>query len=790
MKRLGFLLILFSILTTCQKDYNKINLPYKFIPSEVSSVIEINELNDFINSIENHDILSLLYNKELKNAAKVLKHLNTAQPVFVAFTDENSENSDFLILTKNEIKLFVVDSVPNHNSESIVAFKIEKTQIDSLTIYHKIIGDVFAVSDNLDVIKNLDSEQDNRELSRLIDTSDKKAVASIVFKADSSNYSKLLFSDFGSGEINELYSILDLDYTNKNLRYNGILAAKDSLANYLDSFKNTIPQKTNTTKVAPSNTLSLVSIAFDDFSVFNKNLSQLNPQTSDSTQTFLNFTDEIALIENAILLHTLDPNLIIESIEGKSNIETFRDIDLYRFDNPDFFKSRLKPFISFDNAEFFARYDDFIVFSNSIDILKLILTNALNNNTLAESDAFISINESLSDEASLFIFKNSEGLSEILDHNIKDYNANAVQLIFEDNYAHVNGVIQKFNKRARTNSVTQAFTTRLDADLVSAPQTLRNHVTKAHDIAVQDINNVLYLISNSGQILWKKQLQGEILGQIKQVDLYKNGRLQLAFTTSSRLYILDRNGNDVSAFPLKFNDAITQPLSVFDYDKRKNYRLLVTQGKNLLMYDKKGKSVSGFNYKTNGSAISTQPKHFRIGSKDYIVFGAGETLKILNRQGNVRINVKAKIRFSSNELYLYQNKFTTTNTLGNLVQVDTRGRMTTKNLNLTDKHHITTTSKTLVSLTENKLNIKSRTVDLDYGDYTPPKIFYLNDKIYVTITDLQSKKVYLFDSQAKAIPNFPVFGTSMAQLQKLDKDSGLELVTRSDTKTIVVYKLN
>ena len=72
MKRLGFLLILFSILTTCQKDYNKINLPYKFIPSEVSSVIEINELNDFINSIENHDILSLLYNKELKNAAKVL----------------------------------------------------------------------------------------------------------------------------------------------------------------------------------------------------------------------------------------------------------------------------------------------------------------------------------------------------------------------------------------------------------------------------------------------------------------------------------------------------------------------------------------------------------------------------------------------------------------------------------------------------------------------------------------------------------------------------------------------
>jgi len=243
-------------------------------------------------------------------------------------------------------------------------------------------------------------------------------------------------------------------------------------------------------------------------------------------------------------------------------------------------------------------------------------------------------------------------------------------------------------------------------------------------------------------------------------------------------------------FPLKFNDIITQPLSVFDYDKNKNYRLLVTQGKTLLMYDAKGKSISGFNFKNNNSNISTQPKHFRIGNKDYIAFAAGKTLKILNRQGNTRINVKDNIEFSDNALFLYQNKFTLTNTLGQLLQVDTKGKIKTKNLNLTNKHSIEATSKTLVSMTENKLNIKSRTLDLDYGDYTAPKIFYLNDKIYITITDLQSKKVYLFDSQAKAIANFPVYGTSTAALQELDKDKGLELITQSDDKSLIVYKLN
>jgi hypothetical protein len=93
-------------------------------------------------------------------------------------------------------------------------------------------------------------------------------------------------------------------------------------------------------------------------------------------------------------------------------------------------------------------------------------------------------------------------------------------------------------------------------------------------------------------------------------------------------------------------------------------------------------------------------------------------------------------------------------------------------------------------MTENKLNIKSRVVDLDYGEYTAPRIFYLNDKIYITTTDLQAKKVYLFDSQSEVIANFPVFGTAAAELQELDNDSDLELVTQSDEKTIVVYKLH
>jgi hypothetical protein len=310
------------------------------------------------------------------------------------------------------------------------------------------------------------------------------------------------------------------------------------------------------------------------------------------------------------------------------------------------------------------------------------------------------------------------------------------------------------------------------------------------EIVVQDVKNSLYLISNDGKVLWKKQLEGKLLGTVEQIDMYKNGRLQLAFATSNRVYVLDRNGKDVAPFPLKFNDAITQPLSVFDYDNKRDYRLMVTQGKSVLMYDQQGKVVSGFNYKKAESTINTQPQHFRIGRKDYIVFVQGNELEILDRVGKTRINVKNNISFSDDGIYLYENKFTATTIKGDLIQIDDNGKLSSLNLNLGEKHSLAATSKTLVTMSDNILKIKSNRVELDFGDYTAPKIFYLKDKIYVSVTDLQTKKVYLFDSLGKEINNFPVYGNSSIELDNINNGKGLEFVVKGDSNSILIYQMN
>ncbi|MGB5419872.1 MAG: ribonuclease HII, partial [Algibacter sp.] len=304
------------------------------------------------------------------------------------------------------------------------------------------------------------------------------------------------------------------------------------------------------------------------------------------------------------------------------------------------------------------------------------------------------------------------------------------------------------------------------------------------------VNNNLYLISNNGKILWKKQLQGPILGRIEQIDMYKNGRLQLAFATPKRVYVLDRNGKDVKPFALKFNDDITQPLAVFDYDNRKNYRLLVTQGKNVLMYDIKGKAINGFTFKSANNTIISQPKHFRIGSKDYITLKTKDKLYILDRLGKTRVKPKQSYSYSSQPVFLYNNTFTTTTSNGDLVSVDSKGNVSSRNLNLSENHHIQTTSKTLVTQTENKLIIKNKSTELDFGDYSSPKIFYINNKIYVSTTDLQSHKVYLYDSQSQLLSNFPVYGNSPIDLDNIDRDNSLEFVTKGDSNSIILYQIN
>ena len=184
----------------------------------------------------------------------------------------------------------------------------------------------------------------------------------------------------------------------------------------------------------------------------------------------------------------------------------------------------------------------------------------------------------------------------------------------------------------------------LDAPAIINPQIVKNHYNGEDEIFIQDENNQIYLISNSGKILWKKSIDGSIIGNVHQVDMLKNNKLQMAFVTENKLYIVDRNGNFLKNYPKTLSKKAIVGLSVFDYDKNKNYRFMIpTSDADVLLLNMQGEVPSDWNF-SNTADITTPLQYFNIKGKDYIVTADGEKAIILNRRGENRVTPKGETK--------------------------------------------------------------------------------------------------------------------------------------------------
>lgn len=802
--------ILFVIIFSCSKSKTKRSELIHFVPKNTSLVFQTSNIESLKNSIHNNDFLQKLSKVDFYTTLEVqlenLSHLKPTGNLLICASKSALDSLDYTIITNYNKQLFVTDSIPEY-SEDIISFKnhsITKSTLNGSVYFSTLVDSIFFASSSRDIVENaFNGQVEDIEFENVYQTLNPDNTLSLVVNTNHTAVNSIFIEDALTLDNFTNYLAIDIDINQDEVLINGITKASDSTQSLVNIFKNTIPQENATPYVTPSNSDGFMSFTFDDFRTLEPHLKAFQKDSTTQASTLFDNITEVGVIyedgNQAIVLNSIDVVATKDALLSEQNrIDTYRQTDIFDFSESGIFPNTFSPLINFNNANKYCVLDHFFVFTDSLEMLQNIIANYQNKTTFSERDYFNTIKTELSDESSLLMVANPNALNTVLSKNLiektsfklNDYKASAVQFIYDNDFAHVNAIIKKGKRRTTRNSISEILNIKLDKDLLNTPQFVVNHITKQKEIVVQDISNNLYLISNRGKILWKKKLNGPILGKIEQIDIYKNGRLQLAFATPKRVYVLDRNGRDVAPFPRVFNDDITQPLSVFDYDKNKNYRFLVTQGKQVLMYNTKSNIVNGFTFKSANNTIISQPKHFRIGRKDYIVLKSKTRLYILDRTGKDRVIPKTSSTFSSESIYVYKNKFTTTTMDGRLLTVDTRGNTAIINLNLGKDHHIETTSKTLVTLNENKLGIKTKTVELDYGNYTKPKIFYLKDKIYVALTDLQSQKVYLYDSQGKLIPNFPVYGNAEITLDNIDKDQNLEFITKGDSNALVLYQIN
>lgn len=802
-KLLPVLLILFF--ASCAEDKKGSVSFSSYLPQDSAVILQMKNPDLFFSNLQNNEFVKINREhpvfKELEGKISVLNYFPHKNEALFALTAAKEENSiDFTFISRGRISPPSIDSLRNVQVETFTStdYEITKYILEGKTVF----------SSSVDSISILSSSRERLEESIKAgyipspDLSTALRAASDKLPSIFFNHIKMppFLSEIFPEEFRKLshWTVVDVEISQAAIILNGISVARDSIPGEINSFEGVGLAPNTLASLTPVEGKEFTSLSFRDSK---KLLGKLNSSSLNSDI----FSTELKLLETGIeagviqltsnsvfVIQTLDPDAAKLNLDFElKQTEDFRGNAVYSYPNPKAFKEIFKPVLNINELYFFTFFDTYILFAETPAELKEVITAVQNEMVLANTEAYKTSSEKLSSEASILIVRNNQVPDDGpggFDYG--EFPISAVQFIYQDNFAHVHAVMQKSAALKTDKATAQAATVDLGAALAGRPVFFKNHRSKGMDIAVQDVENTLYLISPEGRIYWKKKLESLILGEVYTVDILRNGRHQLAFVTQDKLHVIDRDGNVVKPFPLNFRDPITQPLSVFDYDNKRDYRFVITQGRDLLMYDRKGKAVRGFDFSKAASEIINPPKHIRLGRKDYILVPESSgKLHILSRTGNTRVAVKENLEFSDNEWYEYNENFVSTNASGQILKINDNGNVKKEDLNLAGNTRITATAKTLVTLSENELSIGKNSVTLDFGLYTEPQIFYINNKIYVSVTDLQAHKVYLFDSNANLLPGFPVYGNSLIDLSNADDDDALELVVQGEEKGVLVYEV-
>lgn len=821
MKKLFPVLGLLLLLTACDTSKKKSGELTHYIPEDSFLILRSNNLETLPSDLKNNTFISSFSKSDLYSYFSeklfLTQHLQPVSEVLISLS-RSERDFHYIVITRDHPALFSTDSLSNRKVETLTYedFSLQKITTNNSILYSAVTDSVFIASSSEEILKKI-----------LTTPSEEKEADEVFKKAYSTGTSKALTLFINGKEFSDTFSqifpeaqvktesftswiALDTEVFPNKIAINGIAISGTAEEKLLDVFRGTLPQNNLIAKITPLSATGFISYTYNDFDILSQNLRkfQSGTEASPAARQFFQSLNEAGIVykenEKIVAVHAVDGNISAEALLPlQKEFSEFREIAINEISNSTIFNTAFHPLIVDTKTKYFVRLDDFFVFAESENTLQEVITEFLNGSTLGNQPFYEEHTSQLTSAASILLVGISENLkqkaSEAVDpeyaESIKNLKVDkhriaAIQFVYDNYFAHVNGIVKETEGRSKNSGIAQLFAITLDNTVLNNPQFVTNHVSKQKDIVVQDVANKLHLISSNGRLLWSKELDGPVLGEIKQVDLFKNGKLQLAFATKKTVYVIDRLGKEVSPFPLKFRDEITQPLAVFDYDNNRDYRFVVTQGREVLMYDREGKAVKGFTFKKASSDIVLPPQHIRIGTKDYILIAEKNgKLNILNRIGNDRVKVSDKFEFSSHPFFVDNGNFAFTTAKNTKITIDQNGKSTSQDLKISAGAHYVSSGKNVVTLDDNILRINNALVELPYGLYTRPVIQITNKKTYVSVTDLQESKVYVYNTLGELLPNFPIYGNSKMEIGDATNNGKPNGVVKGEDDGILLYRL-
>lgn len=167
--------------------------------------------------------------------------------------------------------------------------------------------------------------------------------------------------------------------------------------------------------------------------------------------------------------------------------------------------------------------------------------------------------------------------------------------------------------------------------LAYGPRAIRNFNDRSLEFLIQDQSDRVYLLTEEGEEVFNKMLEGPIVSSVFQIDFYENGKLQLLFATANSLYAIDRLGGLLPGFPIDIPDGSISYLSLVDYEGDRDYRYFIAnESGGIYLLDREGTPLEGWNPKNIQRPLAGSPSHFRVP-------GLGDRMFALDRSGSLHL---------------------------------------------------------------------------------------------------------------------------------------------------------
>ncbi|MEQ8338838.1 MAG: hypothetical protein RIA62_15875 [Cyclobacteriaceae bacterium] len=534
-------------------------------------------------------------------------------------------------------------------------------------------------------------------------------------------------------------SFLDLKLTEDAINLNGFTFTSDN-RDFLSIFNRTRGAAFDMAEIIPGNAAWMYHLTFDNNEVFKESMNDYLMTTSpgifeirnkilgdydfDIEHTYTLLDSEIGIVtvesasrylnEKLLILEVNDMgealrffNTMTEryatSVGDSIYIEQYGEQEIRRLPTDNFPQLMLGNIAAAFDQSYYMNYRNYLIFSNSIYQLKTLLKNIEDEEVWNKSLRFNRFLDRTNNEANFSLYVNTpRSWSKVLGEMKPDwveYASNNQQAL--RNMEYLGFQFSNIDGKYYTNitlyqpprfssggeyaiEVEKAIS--LSDKVSTKPYLVTNHYTKQKEVILQDIKNNVYLISSDFEALWSVDAGSQVTSDFFQIDYYRNGKLQYAFSTAESIHVIDRTGEYLPGFPVKFGEDITiATFNIVDYDNSRNYRYAISDTKgNLYLTNKDGKILEGWGPLPLESPITSPLRHIRVSGRDFMVAlqqNGSITFKTRRAENYPGFPIKTETNTSSDFNVNRGNNFTSTyfSTVtgsGELFEVNFSGKVT------------------------------------------------------------------------------------------------------------------